>query len=328
MDKLIKAGGVVRAVLPAAAGLVAIVSMFAMLSTGNDTPAWRLAYLTVAVILGFGVVALTRYALLPLQNAAPPAPGAAGMSEQERVRSRLAPLIVSIGTLGITVLAVSMMALLVYLAHGERHQQVSDKIDTLLNGVFTATLPVLATWVGTVLAFYFTNESFRQAAESTRETLAATMVQTVVGKLWGTPRVVEYEKITRKELDQDVATSEAAEQAAARLKLKEFDDIFRTSATASRIIVFDRKRRPIFIIRKRRMPAAVAEGDTLDAYLAQDDNRADAKVFRFLGVGATLTDARSIVERYRVLDIFLTETGKPDEPVKGWTTDDLVRSSD
>jgi hypothetical protein len=288
----------------------------------------RLAYLAGAVILGVGVVALTRYALLPLQHAAPPAPGAAGMSEQERVRTRLAPLIVSIGTLGITVMAVVMMALLVHLASLQGNTQLKDKIDTLLNGVFTATLPVLATWVGTVLAFYFTNESFKQAADSTRETLAAAMAQPVVGKLWGTPRVVDYDKITKWELKEDVATGEAAEAAAAKLKLKDFDDIFEKAATASRIIIFDRKRRPIFIIRKRRMPATYAEDADLSVYLAQNDNRADAKVFRFLGVGATLTEARSIVERYRVLDIFLTETGNREEPVKGWTTDDLVRAGE
>ena len=46
---------------------------------------------------------------------------------------------------------------------------LTPKIDTLLMGVFTAVLPVFATWVGTVLAFYFSNKSFRQAAKAAQE---------------------------------------------------------------------------------------------------------------------------------------------------------------
>ena len=48
------------------------------------------------------------------------------------------------------------------------NEVLQGKIDSLLLGIFGSVLPILATWVGTVIAFYFTNESYRQARRGDR----------------------------------------------------------------------------------------------------------------------------------------------------------------
>ena len=52
---------------------------------------------------------------------------------------------------------------------------------------------MFATWVGTVIAFYFTNESFRQAAQSTREAVAARTSD--AGRV--TDRMIPFEKVAK-----------------------------------------------------------------------------------------------------------------------------------
>jgi len=312
------------ALVPAAGGLSVLAWAYGALQPEAGGVGWEtLAKLVVTVGIAFGVAAVLRFALAPLMPAREAAQ-AGSANPDSHIRVRIAPLVLGVGSAAIVTLALGLMLAFTIIAGQNPNGELAKRLDSLLMGVFSAVLPVFATWVGTVLAFYFTNESFRQAADSTRETLGASTAAAAAGKLWGTPRVIDFEKITRRILEVDVASPKAAEEESAKLDLMWFKDVFDKSATASRVIVFDSQRHPIFVVRKRRMPASVGQNDKLDAYLKLDGNAADAKNFRFLGAGAALAEARSVVERYRVLDIFITDTGKAEEPTKGWTTDDLL----
>jgi hypothetical protein len=130
--------------------------------------------LAIAVALAFGVTAMIRFALSPLvssdamQLAAP-------VDADVALRSRMAPIVRRIGSAAIILLALGLIIEfgILDVQPGDNTQNVvRPKIDTLLTGVFASVLPVFATWVGTVLAFYFTNESFRQAAQAARDTTA------------------------------------------------------------------------------------------------------------------------------------------------------------
>src|SRR5262249_39960103 len=127
-----------------------------------------MAKLAVAVALSFGVTATVRFALAPLMSP-DPAPQSAPADSDVALRSRIAPIVIAIGSAAIIMLAGALVIEFGILA---QEDPVKGKIDTLLTGVFAAVLPVFATWVGTVIAFYFTNESFRQAALVAREAAA------------------------------------------------------------------------------------------------------------------------------------------------------------
>src|SRR5215216_1658496 len=72
-------------------------------------------------------------------------------------RTGLALGITTIAILGITCLSVVVVA-----------NQDTGVIDRAQN-VFNAVLPLFGTWVGTVLAYYFSRENFAAASDSTQQ---------------------------------------------------------------------------------------------------------------------------------------------------------------
>jgi hypothetical protein len=184
-----------RAVVVAAAtavvGLATFGAIFYYVNTkGTGVEQWQaLGMFVVAVGIAFAVVAMLRYALAPLIS---PRPVPIATDADAAIRSRIGPLVLSIGSIAIVVLAAALMLAFVVLASLNPLSQVASKIDTLLPGVFNTVLPVIATWVGTVLAFYFGSENFRQAAESTREALGQLAPENKIIDV-----MVPYERIGR-----------------------------------------------------------------------------------------------------------------------------------
>lgn len=75
-------------------------------------------------------------------------------------RDYIALLVIAVGILGITAVAVAAIVF----------ARDSERANTTM-AVFTALLPVVGTWIGTVLAFYFAKENFQAASDATRATL-------------------------------------------------------------------------------------------------------------------------------------------------------------
>jgi uncharacterized membrane protein len=292
---------------------------------GSNLDKWQtLGMLVVALGLAFGVAAMLRYALSPLTaqaDAALPAPTDPG----DGMRTKIAPLILSIGSVAIVALAGVLIVAFVVLA--ERHTEMLTKVDSLLNGVFTAVLPVVATWVGTVLAFYFGSENFRQAAQHTREALSDRLV--AKKKISDPGMMVPFDRIGR--LDADGVTDAES---------KDMEDVIHMmSEAARRVIVFNKAEQcPIYVIRSSvpPMPAGWIKGDftvgdevkgkkkTIKDYLDTDGkngqkNRVDATNFKYIAEETTPEDALSFMARERIDDLFITKDGKPGR-VLGWTT--------
>lgn len=151
------------------ATLGALFYIFRGVASGNRWEA--LGTLAAAVVLAFAVAAMLRFALAPLIA---PTPSAGAADADVAMRGRIAPLVLSIGSIAIVALAAALMISFVLLSYQQAYQSaLVPKIDTLLTGVFSTVLPVVATWVGTVLAFYFGSENFRQAAQSNAKRWAA-----------------------------------------------------------------------------------------------------------------------------------------------------------
>jgi len=66
-------------------------------------------------------------------------------------------------TVGVLGLAAILAALLIRKAD----PGMADKQVALIRDTFTMLLPVFDTWVGTVLAYYFSRENFAEAAKQT-----------------------------------------------------------------------------------------------------------------------------------------------------------------
>ncbi len=81
----------------------------------------------------------------------------ASKPEPEVERWQLAKLVTTLALIGLIGLAIAVIGL-----------AAADARPDATNDVFNALLPLLGTWVGTVLAFYFSRENFKSAQESVR----------------------------------------------------------------------------------------------------------------------------------------------------------------
>lgn len=286
---------VLKAVPVLAGGLITALLLWFVL---KDVAAFgweQLALAAATLALGIATVfLLQRAARDPVQ--VPPA-------DQDGIRHRIAPMIIMVGAVGIAIMAIVAMVLVYY---SEEDSQTS----TLTMSIFTAVLPVFATWVSTVIASYFSSETYRQAADAVRQGSGEPVEDLPI-----TTRMVPVEKVTSLTLGKDDVPAEAAAVPMERVR-----KLF--SNTITRVVIFDAKGSPVYILRgKLDMPPDAA---TVGDYVAKDERRTDATNFRFLPKQATVGDGRRTLKLYSTVDIFITDHGSPTEPVRGWVADDRL----
>ncbi|MER9565035.1 hypothetical protein [Mesorhizobium sp. M0571] len=307
-----------RRYLPLCIGLVGLVAGLSFLDV--PTVGWggfeKLAHLAAIVALSAVVMVVARYAIGPAVSSqlAGTEPG----GSDPWMRQRIAPIVLTVGTLAITALSALLIIVFWQLGTVPGSNVIHDKLDTILMSIFTATLPVFATWVGTVLAFYFTNESFKQASEAAL--LAANPPN--AHQAFASSRMVTYEKIAKIEADR------------AGVRTTLMSDVFsRFNDQTTRVIVFDKARSPVFVIRRKNIPAdwideagkLKAEAVTIDDYLKVGNNAADAVQFGFVPQGASVEQALRALKDSQSDDLFVTATGQKTDPVIGWLTNDRLK---
>jgi hypothetical protein len=275
---------------------------------------WFAAATLLVMLLFFLAVAIIRFALRPIP-AAPSPPAGTDATGQVVVRDRIAPIILGIGSVAILAITIAILVAFTYLAtRGPNgNQDLLDKIDTIYMGLFTAVLPVFATWVGTVIAFYYTNDAFRQAAASTRETLSGTKT-TGPGVM---SIMIPYDKI--------VGMKPPTREAANAIKLADIKAGFNTSTT--RMIVFEAEtKNPIYIIRSSLIdePLAANANATIADYRKLGNRGSDSVGFGFVPEAASVEDARQIMRTMNYKDIFVSALGQKTEAILGWVTDDVL----
>jgi hypothetical protein len=265
-----------------------------------------LGLIGVICLAGLATGYAMRHLLMPGMAVAAPAP----LPEADgRYRDRLARYVVTGGTIGIGGTAI---CLIVALAARPGTQDWQERATA----IFTTILPVFSTWVGTVLAFYFTNESYRQAAAANLGTVRVEEEEPLTRP--GT--MIPFERIIRREMTPAEIADRDPAIAAADLALAELQKLFNPPGIV-RLVIFDDKKVPVFVLHHDAMPA-LAEGDTLQKYLESDANRKVARNFAWTSATATIADARRLLELRKVNDVFVTEHGRADEPTIGWVPDD------
>lgn len=182
--------------------------------------------------------------------------------------------------------------------------------------IFNIVLPVFASWVGTILAFYFGRENFESANRQVRELVqritpeqrAKAPVTSVMRSLLNTACF----QIPEGKSDQDVKLSEL---------------IAKFGGSVSRLPIVAADNRPRYMIHESSIDKYIASGgkqeDTLEKFI---DTQKKAgfdfgvnKGFVVVSERTMLADAkRKMEETPSCQDIFITKGGSPDEAVTGW----------
>jgi len=219
----------------------------------------------------------------------------------------------------VVVLSVLAIAVLSVVAIGTAAGGASRAETSRL--VFSSVLPLLGTWVGTVLAFYFARENLAAATQSTlalqgrveRETPARSVM------------IPEVDFIA-----YDLGTGETAEG----LRLAQLHAKMREISPPSRRLPIRNPAGAVLYVLHDSTLVAFTESvgqttttldKTLGDLLQSPEFNALVDAIAFVGENATVADARkAMVSVKNCNDVFVTASGNRDERAIGWLTNTLL----
>jgi hypothetical protein len=187
--------------------------------------------------------------------------------------------------------------------------------------VFTSVLPVLGTWVGTVLAFYFARENFEAAASSTLALTGREQQVKVVDVMIHEADFVVYD-LAPGDKPEDVKLS------AVRAQMTKIDPPSR------RLPIRDPARAVLYVIHdstlsafadKQKKTIEQVADMTIGDLLNDPEYREIIEANGYVSRDATVAEARTVMASVaHCNDVFVTPSGKRDERAIGWLTNTLL----
>jgi hypothetical protein len=217
------------------------------------------------------------------------------------------------GIVGASIVGIVLISTIAIAAAGNDRAETSRL-------VFSAVLPLLGTWVGTVLAFYFARENFEAATESTIALAGLETATPVTRVMIRESDVVAY----------DLGTGERVEDVplgAVRDKMREL------VPPSRRLPIRDASGAVLYVIHDSTLTAyAESQGQTtttldktLGDLLSQPGFRELVEAIGFVSEKATVADARAVMASIKNCnDVFVTSSGKRNERAIGWLTNTLL----
>ena len=238
----------------------------------------------------------------------------------QSTRSQIAKWVI-IGASGIIIVLASVLIV------------VSGEKGEAAEKIFSMVIPMLGTWVGTVLAYYFSGENFEKANQSMNQ-----LVEQMKDRKLQQTGVSEA--MISRNLMEVVILADGGDGSNINLLT---DVIGRLSSTVTRIPVLSGTGIAKYIIHQSLLYKFITEktiesteqnksfdvsNQTLKDFLDYRQMRTDVeRTFAFVSVDASLADAKTAMERLTgCQDVFVSEDGTGAKPVKGWLTNiDITR---
>jgi hypothetical protein len=194
--------------------------------------------------------------------------------------------------------------------------------------VFASVLPLIGTWVGAVLAFYFSRDNLQAASETTLSAMRAVGVLTVETLV--RDAMIRVDQIQPKRVVIDDAEAK-------QVPLKELYDAM-LAAKRSRIPILTTSQVALYVVHEPDIDKyaqaigtsanLLAVTDTLEQLLADATIASVISNFVTVPITATIGDARAALgQAMDAKDVFVTDTGQKGGVVLGWLTQsDLARA--
>jgi hypothetical protein len=224
-----------------------------------------------------------------------------------------------LGVSGAGIVAVAIAAVVFAPAGEERHRTITM--------VFNSLLPLLGTWVGTVLAYYFSRKNFESASNSV-ERLVSLTVEQKLGQL-----VVEKEMMQPGQI-----TTHPIPQGKGPQHVLLTDLRARLGGKITRIPIVDSNGVVVYIVHQSGLFKFIGEqaiaGKNVGT-LTLKDLADDAEIKNWVTNIAYISDKASVAEAKAKMeqqagcqDLVVTRTGSKTEPMLGWMTNvDIGRLS-
>jgi len=232
----------------------------------------------------------------------------------------------SLATVGILGLAAISAA--VFLGDGDKDVGIADKRFALVRDTFTMLLPVLGTWVGTMLAFYFSRENFAEAAKQTANLVKQLSPEQKLEQIPVVEAMISLEDMTAVKY-----TLSKPED-----KVKLWEDIVEgvfNKYDKNRLPILDDAGRVKYVIHRSIIDKFIAEkaisGDTdakslsLSDMIASDNYGQVAAAFGAVGKTTKLIAVKQQIDgNPNCSDVFVTEDGTKNSRAVGWITNVIV----
>jgi hypothetical protein len=235
-----------------------------------------------------------------------------------------------------TLLVVSVVGLVV-LACVVVSNAVAEKKYEASQLVFNALLPVFGTWVGTLLAFYFSKENLDSATRNVNE---LTRVVTGLDRLKSVPALQKAIPLDAIFVPKDPTTKQPLtnlQQIIDALKNEGRQRllVFKAGNTIERVVHLSAIESFIsnYVLQPPAAGAKAPNQLTITDLLAVADlDKLTALSFALVPQTATLAEAKAAMEQKskelgnigNCEDVFITQDGSPTLPVLGWITNDII----
>lgn len=211
---------------------------------------------------------------------------------------------------------------------GVTDTNMADKKFNMVRDTFTMLLPVLGTWVGTVLAFYFSRENFAEAAKQTAALVKQLTPEQQLEKISVTEAMISLEDINTAKLVLDKPENQ----------IKLWDDIIGAllnKFSKQRLPILDNKGIVKYVVHRSIIDKYIAEqalaGNasikdcTLDDLLKSNDYKNIVTAFGAVGKTTTLVAVKQQIDgNPNCSDVFVTEDGTKNSKAIGWITNVIV----
>ncbi len=222
-------------------------------------------------------------------------------------RWQLARIITLLSIIGITIVA----GLVVIYAENKA---------TASQTVLTAVLPLLAAWVSTVLAYYYSSESIEAATQSVKELMS---VEEKLETILVADRMIKSHELVCFSYSDD-------------LKVQDMLDKLKAAGKGYRFPFLGKGNQPALMLHKSAVDDALVErtlqGDSIAGMTLKDlfEKNSDLKKLAETSFGvivedATLADAKAEMDRVEgAQDVFVTTRGSKDDAVVGLITNRII----
>jgi hypothetical protein len=254
---------------------------------------------------------------------------AAGSAEEFRVR--LAHSVTVWAMIAIALLGVAIISIGGYNATTLNTEEARRGFLDTAKYVFAAVLPVVAAWVGTVMAFYFGKENYRAATESvarivqltSREKLGQTKAKDI-GK-----RIEDVAPLRLGENDTVEAITLDKLEEKMRAKAPPFERLPILQATGAPLMVVHRSIFNDFLLKRKTAAPDKTAKDYKLSELVADFPWLTENSFATVSPDASAAQAKDAMEQKKgCADVFVTMNGTPATPVSYWITNvDLLQAA-
>jgi hypothetical protein len=209
-------------------------------------------------------------------------------------------------------------------------QSDTSQLDTA-KYVFASVLPLIASWIGTIMAYYFSKDNFAVATQS-----VATLTKSLTERLASVAAKDKMRPLGQMVVQRLTSGQEAAYTLAQlALDFKAVDRaVILTQSDALRYVIHKamvEKYLASISLGTHPAPGSKALNTITLKDMFADDPAIEQLITTsvgFVSENATLADAKARMDSIaRCQDIFVTKTGSSADPILGWITDNKIAAN-